>query len=165
MFIQFSLPTVFQKQETVRQTLLVPTSAESGNPPQWLKESAQDVLGRRAWVRLQVSRHVVRTQGIRRALCCPQRWRVLRRAQGKYLPPTGHTSSSQVLFSSFLSQTVSNKIWPIIHTFVPHSSQCGVSLKFWCLGRNPANATVEFSNPCQRWSSLIFLLERKKTLL
>ena len=122
------------------------------------------------WVRLQVSHSVVRTQGIRRALCCPQRWRVLRRAWGKYLPPTGHnTSPSQVLcsclFSSFLFWTVSNEIRPISLTFVPHSSQCGVSLKFWCLQRSPASITVEFSNPCQRWSSLIFLPERKKMLL
>lgn len=86
----------------------------------------------------------------------------------KYLPQTGHTSPSQVLcsylFSSFLFPTESMKIRPISLTFVPHSSQCRVSLKFWCHG-SPASTTVEFSNPCQRWSSLIFLPERKKTLL
>lgn len=84
LFIQLSLPTVFQKQEPVRQTPLVPTSAERGNPPQGPKESARDVLGSHGskhlpltlcWVRLQVSHRVVRTRGIRRALCCPQRWR------------------------------------------------------------------------------------------
>ena len=56
------------------------------------------------------------------------------RDSGKYLPPTGHTSPSQVLcsflLSLFLSLTVSKEIRPISLTFVPRSSQCEVSLKF-----------------------------------
>lgn len=102
VFTQFSLPTVFQKQETVRQTWLVPTSAESGNPPQWLEESAQDVPGGHrseclpltlCQVRLRVSHRVVRTRGIRRALCCPRRWTVPRTL--RKVPPSGRTHLSQ----------------------------------------------------------------------
>ena len=87
---------------------------------------------------------------------------------GKHLPPTGHTSPSQVLCSFlsslFLSPTVSKDFRPISLTFVPPSSHCGVSLKF-CVGISSVSATVEFSDPCQRWSSLVSLPGRKKTLL
>lgn len=56
------------------------------------------------------------------------------KSPGKYVPPARHTSPGQVLcsclFSSFLFPTVSKEIRPISLTFVPHSSQCGISLKF-----------------------------------
>lgn len=70
------------------------------------------------------------------------------------------------VLASFLClfPTVGKEVRPICLTFVPRSVQRRVALKFWCC-INPANATVEFSSPCQRWSSLIFVPERKKTLL
>lgn len=178
LFIQFSLPTVSQKQETMRQTPLVPTSAESGEPT----PGAKGICPRRAWqpqVQTFATDAVLgkapsqppcgEDTGNKESIVLPTEMEVLRRAQGNYLPPTGHTSSRQVLcsclFSSFLFRTVSDEIRPISLTFVPRGSQCGVSLKFCCLRRSPASATVEFSKPCQRWSSLIFLPERKKTVL